>query len=302
MFKSSGALSAFVKIVIALALAASASKAFAQSDRVGKDEGTPNEMPKQLENVGITEQMGAIVDPTIAFKDERGNDVTIGSYLGKNRPVLLSLAYYNCPGLCNFHLNGMVDALKEVSLKMGKDFEYIVVSFDEKETPELASQKKQSYLRSFGDSGAADGWHFLTGSAASIAALTKQVGFQFKWDEPSKEFAHASAAIMLSPEGKISRYLHGIHFEPKSVRLGLLEAAEGTVGTIVDRFLLYCFHYDPKQNKYAVAAMSVMRIAGAATVLVLALFIGPYWWRQRKDQKKDQRRAQKGAGLQGEQS
>ncbi len=294
MFKSSFALSVLVKITVALALAMSAGDAFAQADRIGVGEGTPNEMPKQLENVGITEQMGATVDPTIAFKDERGRDVTIGSYLGKNKPVLLSLAYYNCPGLCNFHLNGMVDALKEVSLKMGKDFEYIVVSFDEKETPTLASQKKQSYLRSFGNTEAAGGWYFLIWSAASIAALTKQVGFQFKWDEPSKEFAHASAAIMLSPEGKISRYLHGIHFEPKSVRLGLLEAAEGTVGTIVDRFLLYCFHYDPKQNKYAVAVMSVMRIAGAATVLILALFIAPYWWRQRRTLKR--------ARLQGEQS
>ncbi len=292
MFISTRALSALVKIVFALALAMNANDAFAQADRKGEGEGTPNEMPKQLENVGITEQLGSNVDPTIAFKDDRGNDVTIGTYLNKNKPVLLSLAYYNCPGLCNFHLNGMVDALKEVSLKMGKDFEYVVVSFDEKETPTLASQKKQSYLRSFGNSQAAEGWHFLTGSAASIEALTKQVGFQFKWDEASKEFAHASAAIMLSPEGKISRYLHGIHFEPKSLRLGLLEASEGTVGTIVDRFLLYCFHYDPKQNKYAVAAMRVMRIAGAATVLILALFIAPYWWRQR--------RALKRARLQGE--
>ena len=292
MFKSPRALSAFAKIVFSLAVATSGTFAFAQAERTGADEGTPNEMPKQLENVGITEQLGSTIDPTIPFKDERGNDVTIGTYLGKNKPVLISLAYYNCPGLCNFHLNGMVDALKEVPLKMGKDFEYVVVSFDEKEKPELASQKKQSYLRSYGDTGASDGWHFLTGSAASIAALTKQVGFKFKWDEETKEFAHASAAIMLSPEGKISRYLHGIHFEPKTVRLGLLEASDGTVGTIVDRFLLYCFHYDPKQNKYAVAAMSVMRIAGAATVLILALFIAPYWLRQR--------RHQKGARLQGE--
>lgn len=292
MFKSTRALSAFANLVLSLALAVSGVDAFAQTDRKGEGEGTPNEMPKQLENVGITEQLGSSVDPTIAFKDERGNDVTMGSYLGKNKPVLISLAYFNCPGLCNFHLNGMVDALKEVSLKMGKDFEYLVVSFDDKETPLLASQKKQSYLRSFGNSEAAAGWHFLTGSAASVEALTKQVGFKFKWDEPSKEFAHASAAIMLTPDGKIARYLHGIHFEPKSLRLGLLEASEGTVGTIVDRFLLYCFHYDPKQNKYAVAAMSVMRIAGAATVLILALFIAPYWWRQR--------RALKGARLQGE--
>lgn len=273
------------KIFFSLALALSAEVVFAQADRVGGDQGTLNERPKELENVGITEQLGSTVDPTIPFKDERGNDVTIGSYLGKNKPVLISLAYYNCPGLCNFHLNGMVDALKEVSLKMGKDFEYVVVSFDDKEGPELASQKKQSYLRSFGNSEAAAGWHFLTGSAASIAKLTQQVGFKYRWDEPSKEFAHASAAIMLSPEGKISRYLHGIHFEPKSLRLGLLEASEGTVGTIVDRFLLYCFHYDPKQNKYAVAAMRVMRIAGAATVLILALFIAPYWWRQRRNLK-----------------
>lgn len=280
-------------IVFALAVTFAGLSAFAQgvSGRMEAKEGTPNEMPKQLENVGIKEQLGELLNPNILLKDERGKDVTIGTYLGRSKPVILSLAYFNCPGLCNFHLNGMTDALKETSLRMGKDYEYLVVSFDSKEKSELASQKKQSYVRAFGDSTIADGWHFLTGSEASIAELTQQVGFSFRWDEESNEFAHASAAIMLTPEGKISRYLHGIHFEPKTLRLGLLEASEGAIGTLADRFLLYCFHYDPKQNKYAVAAMSVMRIAGAAMVLILAVFIAPYWWRQRR---------QNGARPQGE--
>lgn len=257
-----------------------------------REQGTLNETPKELQDVGIEEKLGATVDQDIHFNDENGKDVTLGKYLNGNKPVILSLAYYNCPGLCNFHLNGMADALKETKVKMGKDFDYVVVSFDSRENSELAKEKKKNYVRAFGDESVADGWHFLTGSQASIASLTKEVGFKFRWDEQAKEFAHASAAILLTPDGKISRYLPGIHFEPKTVQLAVVEASNGTVGTIVDRFMLFCFHYDPKQSKYVVAAMKVMRIAGALTVLILALFIAPYWWRQRRDQN--------GARLQGE--
>lgn len=265
-----------------------------EANDVNKDEGIINQTPAELKDIGYEERLGTTISSDHHFKDENGNDVTLGKYFATGKPVILSLAYYNCPGLCNFHLNGMTEALKETKLKMGKDYEYVVVSFDSREKPALAKQKKENYLRSLGDStrAAAEGWHFLTGDDQNIAALTKEVGFKFRWDKEANEFAHASAALLLTPDGKISRYLPGIHFEPKTVQLGLVEASNGTVGTLVDRFILYCFHYDPKQSKYVVAAMRVMRIAGALTVLILALFIAPYWWRQRRDPN--------GARLQGE--
>ncbi len=291
---------AFAALAAAALFAALAPMALAR-DVGGPDAGeTVNVLPHQLEGVGITEKLGARVDMGLVFTNEAGEKVTLGDYFRRGKPVMLSLAYYSCPNLCNYHLNGVKDALREMNWTLGKEFEYVVVSIDPAETPKLAAEKKANYLKAYGRVGAENGWHFLVGEEASVRALADQVGFQYRWDEESRQWAHSAAAIILTPSGDISRYLFGIHFEPQTMRLSLVEAGQGNVGSLVDKLILYCFHYDPKASKYTLYAMNVMRGGAALVVLVLLAFMTPFWLRQRRSNAQSLLRAQRAGIEQGE--
>ncbi len=243
-----------------------------------------SETPQQLEGVGIQEQLGHQLDLSMVFKDETGAEHTLGSYFDGKTPVIISPVYFSCPGLCNFHLNGLTEGLKGIDWSAGTKFKVLAVSFDAKETPELAAQKKATYMKLYDRPGTEDGWHFLTGSQESIRRLTDSVGFKFRWSEKDQEWSHASAAIMTSPTGMITRYLPGIMFEPKDVRLAILEAGKGKVGTFVDQLVLYCFQYNPHQSRYTVYAFNVMKLGGGVMMLFLAFWLLPFWWRARRRQ------------------
>ena len=208
-----------------------------------------NVRPPGLKNVGIEQNLNEQIPPGLTFRDETGKTVTLGDFFGK-KPMILNLVYYQCPMLCGEVLTGLESALRVLKFDVGKEFDVLTVSFDPKETPEMASAKKAEYLKRYGRSGAADGWHFLTGPASSIDALTKAAGFQYQYDPKSGQFAHATAIMVLTPEGKIAQYYYGVEFAPKDLRLGLIQASENKIGTVVDQVLLYCYHYDPDTGKY----------------------------------------------------
>jgi len=228
---------------------------------------------RMLEDVGIDQRLGEQLPLDISFVDESGNQVRLGDYFGK-KPVVLALVYYTCPMLCNQVLNGLTSALDVVSFDIGKDFEVVTVSFDPRETPELARDKKQTYIDWYKRPGAAQGWHFLTGDQESITKLTEAVGFHYKYDPATKQFIHASGVMLATPEGKLARYFYGVEYAPKDLRLGLVESSANKIGNPVDRLLLYCYHYDPASGKYGAVAMNILRLAGAATVLgLLAMMV-----------------------------
>ena len=231
-----------------------------------------SEQPKELEGVGIDQLLGGKIDLDLPFKNEEGQVVTLRSYFDGKHPVILSPVYFTCPGLCNFHLNGLTDALKvmEKDWSVGGKFQVVSVSFDSKETPENAKTKKETYMKIYDRPNTEKSWHFLTGDEASVQALTKSLGFKFKWDEAGKEWAHASAAIIISPDGTISRYLPGIMFNPQDIKLAVIEAGDGKIGSVVDSLIMYCFKYDPHQSKYTLYAFNVVKAGGALMVLVQA--------------------------------
>lgn len=243
---------------------------------------TSTEKPKEFDGIGITENLGSKLDLSLSFTDENGQNVTLGKYFDGHRPVSLSLIYYSCPGLCNFHFNGVIDALKQVDWSAGQQFQVLAVSFDPRETTEVGAKKRESYLKVYGRAGTDNGFHFLTATQETIDKLTQQVGFKYKWNEEAKEWAHASAAVILTPEGKISRYLHGIQFDGPTYKLALNEAADGKVGNLVDKMIWYCFKYDPKQSKYVLYAMRAMQLGAFAIVLLLMMIIVPIWLKGRK--------------------
>jgi protein SCO1/2 len=229
-------------------------------------------LPAPLRKVGIDQRLNNQVPLDLVFTDENGQEVRLGQYFGK-KPVVLSLVYYDCPMLCTQVLNGLTGSLKALKFDVGRDFEVVTVSFDPREKADLARQKKDGYMARYGREGAAAGWHFLTGSEASIAALTGAVGFHFAWDEETQQFAHASGIMILTPEGKVSRYFYGIDYAPRDMQLGLVEASNNKIGSPVDQILLYCFHYDPQTGKYGFVIMNAMRVLGFATFFGLALLI-----------------------------
>jgi protein SCO1/2 len=227
--------------------------------------------PKQLQEVGIDQKLNAQLPLDLPFRDDSGRQVKLGDYFGK-RPVVLALVYYSCPMLCTQILNGMVSSLRVVTFNPGEEFEVVAVSFDSRERPPLASDKKEAMLKTYGRPQTAKGWHFLTGDESSIKALTKAVGFHYTWDAHTNQFAHASAIMVVTPEGKMSKYFYGIEYAPKDLRLGLIEAAENKIGTPVDQILLFCYHWDSATGKYTPIALSGLRVAGAATLLMLGAF------------------------------
>jgi protein SCO1/2 len=224
-----------------------------------------------LQKVGISQKMGAQIPLDLPFVDEFGKDVTLRQYFGK--PVILALVYYQCPSLCNMVLNGVLRSIKQLDLAAGNEYEVIAVSFDPRETPEMAAAKKQTYLRDYKRPGAEQGWHFLTGPETSSKALADSVGFRYVYDALTNQYAHSSAIMILTPAGRIDRYFYGIDYPARDVRLGLVEASNERIGTPTDQVLLYCFHYDPTTGKYALVVMNVLRLAGVLTVAVLATFL-----------------------------
>jgi protein SCO1/2 len=232
------------------------------------------EKPRELEEVRIDQRLDESLPLDAVFRDENGDEVKLGAYFG-SKPVVLALVYYSCPMLCNQVLNGMtsgLDVLKTFSI--GKEFEVVTVSFDPRETPELARQKKETYIKWYKREGAAEGWHFLTGDQPNIDRLTEAAGFHYKWDEKTTQFIHASGIMIATPDGKLARYFYGIEYAPKDLRLGLVEASAGKIGSPVDQLLLYCYHYDPASGKYGAAVMNIMRLGGALTVIaIIAMFI-----------------------------
>ena len=247
---------------------------------------TSSQVPAALREIGFDQNLDQRVPLDVAFRDEQGATVRLGDYFGK-RPVVLVFAYFDCPMLCTQVINGLSSALGVLSLKPGQDFEIVTVSFNPADTPASARAKKAMYLERYRRDGAAESWHFLTGDPPSIERLTKAAGFRYVWDEATKQFAHPSGIIVLTPDGRLARYLFGIEYGPRDLRFALVEASAGKVGTRVDSLLLYCYHYDPMTGRYGLAIMRAVRMAGAATVLALAAFIVVMVRRERQPRTKN---------------
>jgi len=239
-------------------------------------------LPAEIEGVGITEKLGQQISTDLTFTDDEGQPVTLAKYFNGERPVLLTMVYYNCPSLCNFHLNGLLDVFKNTQARIGVDFDVVSVSMDHTETADLASKKKATYIKALGQGGAEKGWHFLVGDETNVKKLADELGFRFKWNEAAKQFAHVAAAYVSSPTGMISRYLYGIEFSPQTLRLSLVEASNGKIGNIVDQLILFCFQFDPSKNKYTLYAFNLMRIGALLTVILLAAFLVPFWLREKR--------------------
>jgi protein SCO1/2 len=260
-----------VRVALAWALVACAAgrSALAQSG-LTKLNIVPNSV---VEKIGVDQKLGAPVPLDLEFRDESGRTVRLGQYFTTGKPVVLSLVYYRCPGLCTMTLNSMSAAFKPLTLSVGKDFEVVTVSIDPKETPKLAAAKKAEYLKRYGRPGAEAGWHFLTGDGASIEALAAAVGFRYVYQPEIDQYAHAAAIMVATPQGKLARYFYGIEYSARDLRLGLVEASGNRIGTLADVMTLLCYQYDPKSGKYGTAVMRIVRAGGVATVLGLGAFI-----------------------------
>lgn len=228
--------------------------------------------PVALSKVSFEQRLNEQLPLDLPFKDEQGKAVKLGDYFGR-KPVVLTFVYYECPMLCTEVLNGLESSLRVINETIGKEFDVVTVSFDPKETPVLAAGKKKAYLERYKRPEAQQGWHFLTGDQASIDALTKAAGFNFVWDEPSQQFAHASGIVITTPAGKVSRYFLGIDYSPRDVKFALIESSHDKIGSLADKLLLYCYHYDPTTGNYGFVAMRAVRVGGAVTILALVGFV-----------------------------
>ena len=241
------------------------------------------EIPDELANIGIKEHPGTTVSASeLHFKDESGKDVQLASFFKPGKPVILAMVYYECPNLCNMLLNGLSDSLKTLDWTPGTQFDIVAVSINPKETPDLAAKKKAAYIKAYGRPASVSGWHFLTGEESQIKRLASEVGFGYRYDEQEKQYAHAAVLTVLTPEAKISRYLYGIEFREQDLRLSLVEASDGKVGSIVDRLLLFCYHYNPQERKYSPVVSKIMETGAAGTVLVFGGFLAVLSRRDRR--------------------
>lgn len=226
-----------------------------------------------LGDVDFEQRLNAQVPLEITFRNEDGRAVQLADYFDGDRPVILVLGYFECPNLCSMVRRGVLDSLQKISLTVGKDFDVLAVSIDPEETPDVAAETKQQYVQAYAREGAADGWHFLTGGHGQIDRLAEAVGFRYAYDPAQGQYAHASGIVLLTPTGTVARYFYGLEYEPKNLRLGLIEAAENTIGSPIDRVLLFCYHYDPMTGTYSLLITRVLQLAGTATVLVLGGFL-----------------------------
>ena len=225
-------------------------------------------LPKSVQNVSFDQHLGDQVTLSLPMRDEDGSMRTLGSYFGK-RPVILVMAYYECPNLCTMVMNGVFGSLKALPFTAGKDFDVVSVSINPKENATLAMKKKNSYLASYHQTEQADGFHFLTSDEASIETLAKQVGFRYSYDSINNQYAHAAGIIVLTPDGKLSRYFFGVEFSPKDLKFGLIDASGGKIGSVADKLLMFCYHYDPSDGKYGAAIQNILRIGGVLTLLAM---------------------------------
>ena len=255
-------------VIIALA----GVSAFAQGMGPGIMSPPANVRPPGLKNVGIEQHLNQQLPQDLSFHDESGKSVHLGDYFGK-KPLILSLVYYRCPMLCSEVLAGLEGSLRALSFNAGDQFNVLTVSFDPKDTPQDAAAKKALTLKSYKRIGAADGWHFLTGSQESIDALTKAVGFQYQYDAKTGQFAHTTAIMVVTPEGKIAQYYYGVEFPPTDLRLGLIQASQNKIGTLADEVILYCYHYDPQAGKYSAIVSHIVQLSGGVTILALGIFL-----------------------------
>jgi protein SCO1/2 len=251
------------RAALAAVLVSTATAAFAQPAQ---------ERPRILRDVGYDQRLGEQVPLDLVFRDESGRDVPLRS-LFRGKPVVLSLVYYECPMLCTLTLNGLQSALSVLSFDVGREFDVVTVSFEPKETPALAAAKKKAYLARYRRPGAARGWHFLTGRGDAIQALTGAVGFRYAWDTETRQYAHPAGLVVLTPEGRIARYMYGMEYAPRDLRLALVEASQRRIGNPIDTVLLYCYQYDPMRGRYAASVMRLVRLGGVLTVLALGAFV-----------------------------
>jgi protein SCO1/2 len=249
-----------------------AASAFGQGMTNGIMSPPANVRPPGLKNVGIQQNLNQQIPAELAFTDDLGRPVRLGGYFGK-KPLILNLVYYNCPMLCGEVLSGLEHSLRMMKFDVGNEFDVITVSFDPSETPEMAAKKKAEFLKRYKRAGAEQGWHFLVGNKESVDALTQAAGFEYQYDEKTRQFAHVAAIMVLTPAGKIAQYYYGVEYPPKDLRLGLVEAGQGKIGNLVDQLLLYCYHYDPEAGKYSATILRVLRLAGVATMLCLGTLI-----------------------------
>jgi protein SCO1/2 len=270
----------FLRVLVSACLAGSAVIGTAAAQMTGapmpgypQAPGVPSSsMPKPLREIGFDQRLDNPLPLDTTFRDEQGRTVAFGKYFGV-RPVVLAFVYYECPMLCTQVLSSITSTLNVMNLESGKDYDLVMVSFDPRETPAQASDKKALYQVRYKKPGADAGWHFLTGDQDSITRLTKAAGFRYVWDEPTKQFAHPTGVIVVTPDGRPARYLFGIEYGPRDLRFAIVEASEGRLGSLVDELLLFCYHYNPETGRYGVAIMRSVRIAGVATVLLIGTFV-----------------------------
>ena len=275
----------FVAAVACLAISiAGATSAFAQARNYPESylryAGDPtkqtdpaHQMPGLLKEVSFRQQLNEQLPLDAAFKDESGQDVRLGDYFKTGKPVVLAFVYYECTMLCTQVMNGISSALKVVPFTAGQDFDVVLVSFDPRDTPAAATEKKKAHLEYWSTEQNAGGWHLLTGTEAEIRRVTQAAGFSYAWDEKNQQFAHVSGVLVTTPEGRLSRYFYGIEYSPKELRLALVESGKGTIGSKIDELLLFCFHYDPEVGRYGVVVMNLIRLGGVITVAMVVGFI-----------------------------
>ncbi|MEZ5288991.1 MAG: SCO family protein [Vicinamibacterales bacterium] len=264
------------RVAVCAALAAAGGVSLAaqqQAPGLSPAPGRPsNAMPQALQDVRFDQRLDGPLPLDAVFADDHGQRVTLGSYFGR-RPVVLAFVYYDCPMLCDQILAGLVSGLGVLDQTAGKDFDVVAISFDARETPVQAAGKKATFVDRYARPGSEDGWHFLTGDAANIKRVTDAAGFHFAWDAATQQFAHASGAIVVTPDGRIARYLFGIEFPPRDLKFALMESSEGRVGSVVDQVLLYCYHYEPATGSYSLVAMNAVRLGGAVTLAAVLGFV-----------------------------
>ena len=240
----------------------------------------PNQLPEAVRNVGIDQRLNEQLPLDLVFRDENGKAVQLGDYF-REKPVILTLVYHECPMLCSEVLDGLLRTLRVLKFNIGKDFDVITVSFNPEEDATIARSVKETYLKRYRREGAEAGWHFLTGEQPSIEKLTKAVGFRYGYDSAKKLYVHAAGIMLVTPQGRLSRYFYGIEFPAKDLRLGLVEASQNKIGSVVDQVLLYCYHYDPATGTYGLVIMTIIRIIGITFVLAMGLYIALMLRRER---------------------
>ena len=241
-------------------------------------------VPPELRGIEIEERLGSQVPLDTQLVDQSGRKVVLKDYFAAGRPVILALNYYRCATLCSFVLNGLTDGMRALEFVVGKHYEVVTVSIDPRDNTELAGKKREAYLQSYAHPLLDDGkdWPFLIGTEQAVARLAQAVGFHYRWDEESKQYAHAAGIFVLTPDGRVSRTLYGIQFPARDLRLALVEASQGGIGSPVDRLLLFCYHYDPETRRYGLTPMGVMRIGGVLTMVFLGMFLLSAWRRERR--------------------